>query len=165
MVTALIRFVRLLSTSINFPLSKDEYANHVELRLLLFGCLDDAAPPLLWLLPKLENDTSWKQGILAAASPWELYFEATSGKHGGPKLNPNPPKDGITAGEGGMRNLRGDWPSSISAGGAGAARRRPLGVPAAVCIAARDGMAVMERSGGPSRTGVARVGGDVGLAG
>ena len=39
------------------------------------------------------------------------------------------------------------------------------GVPAAVCIAARDGMAVMERSGGHSRTGVARVCGDLRLSG
>ena len=78
-------------------------------------------------------------------------------------LSPNPPKDGITAGERGMRNLR----RAI-----GRTRFRQVepersavalwGVPAAVCIAARDGMAVMERSGGHSRTVVARVGGDVG---
>ncbi len=81
-------------------------------------------------------------------------------------LIPNPPKDGITAGERGMRNL---------GRAIGRTRFRQVeperpavalwGVPAAVCIAARDGMAVMERSGGHSRTVVARVGGDVGLAG
>ena len=81
-------------------------------------------------------------------------------------LTPNPPKDGITAGERGMRNL---------GRAIGRTRFRQVeperpavalwGVPAAVCIAARDGMAVMERSGGHSRTVVARVGGDVQLAG
>ena len=86
-LSALLRLSRLLSASVGFPLSREEYAGHVELRLFLFGCLEEAAQPLLWLLAKLEGDSGWKRDILAAASSWEAQFEAISGIHGSPRTS------------------------------------------------------------------------------
>ena len=80
--TAVARFARMLPESLNFPLSKEEYSNHVELRLLLFGCLEDSAPVLLWWLSKLEPDPDWRRDILAASEPWEYHFEHTAVIHG-----------------------------------------------------------------------------------
>ena len=82
MTTAVGRFARMLSESLDFPLSKEEHPNHVELRLLLFGCLEDSAPVLLWWLGKLESDPEWKRDILAASEPWELAFEHIATMHG-----------------------------------------------------------------------------------
>ena len=48
---------------------------HVELRLLLFGCLEHSARALLWWLAKLEADPDWRRDLLAAAEPWEFHFE------------------------------------------------------------------------------------------
>ncbi len=39
LTTTVARLARMLSESIGFPLSREEYSKHVELRLLLFGCL------------------------------------------------------------------------------------------------------------------------------
>lgn len=82
MTTAVRRFARVLSESLDFPLSNEEHPNHVELRLLLFGCLEDSAPVLLWWLGKLESDPEWKRDILAASEPWELAFEHIATMHG-----------------------------------------------------------------------------------
>lgn len=78
---AVARFARMLSESLDFPLSRKENPNHVELRLLLFGCLEDSAPVLLWWLSKLEPDPVWRQDILAASEPWEYHFEHTAVIH------------------------------------------------------------------------------------
>ncbi len=80
--TAVARFARMLSESLDFPLSREEYSNHVELRLLLFGCLEDSAPVLLWWLSKLEPDPDWRRDIQAASEPWEYHFEHTAVIHG-----------------------------------------------------------------------------------
>ena len=80
--TALARFTRMLSESLNFSLSREENSNHVELRLLLFGCLEDSAPVLLWWLSKQEPDPEWRRDILAASEPWEFHFEHTAVMHG-----------------------------------------------------------------------------------
>ena len=81
MTNAVGHLTRLLSESIGFPLSKEEHSNHVELRLLLFGCLEDSAPVLLWWLAKSETDPEWKRDILAAAEPWEIHFEHIAAIH------------------------------------------------------------------------------------
>ena len=47
-LTAAMRFGRMLSESTGFTLSREKYAGHVELRLLLFGCLEHSAQVLLW---------------------------------------------------------------------------------------------------------------------
>ena len=80
--TAVARFARMLSESLDFPLSRDEFSNHVELRLLLFGCLEDSAPVLLWWMSKLELDPQWRRDILAASEPWEFHFEHAAVIHG-----------------------------------------------------------------------------------
>ena len=80
--TAVVRFARMLSDSLDFPLSREDSPNHVELRLLLFGCLEDSAPVLLWWLNKLEPDPDWRRDILAASEPWEFHFEHTTVIHG-----------------------------------------------------------------------------------
>ena len=80
-LTAAMRFARMLSGSTGFPLSREEYAGHVELRLLLFGCLEHSAPVLLWWLAKLEADPDWRRDLLAAAEPWELHFEHIAAMH------------------------------------------------------------------------------------
>ena len=85
MVTTVIRFARLLTESLNFPLSSKDNPNHVELRLLVFGCLEDSAPVLLWLLAKLETDSEWRQDILAASRPWEIAFRRIAERYGGPR--------------------------------------------------------------------------------
>ena len=82
MTTAVGRFARMLSESLDFPLSDAEHPNHVELRLLLLGCLEDSAPVLLWWLGKLESDQDWKRDILAAGEPWELGFAHITTMHG-----------------------------------------------------------------------------------
>ena len=79
--TAAMRFARMLSESIGFPLSREEYAGHVELRLLLFGCLEHSAQVLLWWLAKQETDPDWRQDLLAAAEPWEFHFEHIAAIH------------------------------------------------------------------------------------
>ena len=85
MVSGIGHLARLLLDSIGFPLSREEHPNHVELRLFLYGCLEEAAPSLLWHLSQLEDDPGWKSDILAAASPWEIHFEAVSTLSGGPE--------------------------------------------------------------------------------
>ena len=80
-LTAAMRFARTLSESIGFPLSREEYAGHVESRLLLFGCLEHSAQVLLWWLAKLEADHDWRRDLLAAAEPWELHFEHIAAMH------------------------------------------------------------------------------------
>ena len=80
-LTAAMRFARMLSESIGFPLSREEYAGHVELRLLLFGCLEDSAQVLLLWLAKLEADPDWRRDLLAAAEPWEYHFEHIAAMH------------------------------------------------------------------------------------
>ena len=80
-LTAAMRFARMLSESIGFPLSREEYAGHVELRLLLFGCLEHSAQVLLWWLAKLEADLDWRRDLLAAAEPWEFHFEHVAVMH------------------------------------------------------------------------------------
>ena len=82
MTTAVGRFARMLSESLDFPLSNEEHPNNVELRLLLFGCLEDSARVLLWWLGKLESDPEWKRDILAASEPWEFGFEHIAAMHG-----------------------------------------------------------------------------------
>ena len=80
-LTAAMRFARMLSESIGFPLSREEYAGQVELRLLLFGCLEHSAQVLLWWLAKLEADPDWRRDLLAAAEPWEFHFEHIAVMH------------------------------------------------------------------------------------
>ena len=81
MTTTVARFARMLSDSLDFPLSNAEHPKHVELRLLIFGCLEDSAPVLLWWLGKLETDPEWKRDILAASEPWEFHFEHAAAVH------------------------------------------------------------------------------------
>ena len=80
-LTAALRFSRTLSESIDFPLSQKESEGHVELRLLLFGSLEDPASVLLWWLSKIETDPDWRRDLMAAAEPWEFHFELASAAH------------------------------------------------------------------------------------
>ena len=80
-LTAAMRFAQMLSESIGFPLSREESAGYVELRLLLFGCLEHSAQVLLWRLAKLEADPDWRRDLLAAAEPWEFHFEHIAAMH------------------------------------------------------------------------------------
>lgn len=79
---ALIRFARtLLAFFDDLPPPADERSKQAELRLLLFGCLEDSARPLLWLLSNLESDESWKNDLIAASFPWEAHFEIVAAQH------------------------------------------------------------------------------------
>ena len=80
-LTAAMRFAQMLSESIGFPLSREESAGYVELRLLLFGCLEHSAQVLLWRLAQLETNPDWRRDLLAAAEPWEFYFENITAMH------------------------------------------------------------------------------------
>ena len=82
LTTTVARLARMLSESIGFPLSREEYSKHVELRLLLFGCLEDSAQVLLCRLAKSEADPDWRRDLLAAAEPWESHFEHIAATHG-----------------------------------------------------------------------------------
>ena len=82
MTMAVARFARMLSESLNFALSGEKSPNYVELRLLLFGCLEDSAPVLLWWLSRLEPDPDWRRDILAASEPGKFHFEHTAVIHG-----------------------------------------------------------------------------------
>ena len=76
-----VRLARTLSASIGFPLSREDHAGSVELRLLLFGTLEDSAPVLLWWLAKLESDPEWTEALLAAGEPWQFHFEHMAAMH------------------------------------------------------------------------------------
>ena len=76
-----VRLARTLSASIGFPLSREDHAGSVELRLLLFGTLEDSAPVLLWWLAKLESDPEWTEVLLAAGEPWPSHFEHMAAMH------------------------------------------------------------------------------------
>lgn len=76
-----VRLARTLSASMGFPLSREEHAGSVELRLLLFGALEDSAPILLWWLAKLETDPDWTAVLLAAREPWQFHFEHMAAMH------------------------------------------------------------------------------------
>ena len=84
-------------------------------------------------------------------------------------LNPNPPKDTDgrreDSGRGWVRELQGRWPGVGVDGRSADGLQSPHRAPKALCGScdARDGERI--RSRGLSRTGVARVCGDVGLAG
>ena len=85
MVKTVIRFAHLLSESLNFPLSREDNPNHVELNLLVLGCLADSAPVLLWRLAKLETDSEWRQDIISASGPWDIAFRRIAGRYSGPR--------------------------------------------------------------------------------
>ena len=76
-----VRLARTLSASIGFPLSREDHAGWVELRLLLFGTLEDSASVLLWWLAKLEPDPEWAGVLLAAGEPWQFHFEHMAAMH------------------------------------------------------------------------------------
>lgn len=79
---ALMRFARTLMAFFDdLPLVADGRSHQTELRLLLFGCLDDSARPLLQLLSNLESDESWKNDLIAASFPWEPHFEIVAAQH------------------------------------------------------------------------------------
>ena len=74
---------RLLSESVNFSLSRQETDNQVEMGILIYGCLDEAASVLLWWLSKFETDPQWKLDIVSAGEPWEVRFAQIAGRHSG----------------------------------------------------------------------------------
>ena len=76
-----VRLARTLSESIGFSLSREDHAGLVELRLLLFGALEDSAPVLLWWLARLEPDPEWTKVLLAAGEPWQFHFEHMAAMH------------------------------------------------------------------------------------
>ena len=75
------RLARTLSESIGFSLSREDHAGQVELRLFLFGTLEDSAPVLLWWLAKMESDPGWREVLLAAGEPWQFHFEHMAAMH------------------------------------------------------------------------------------
>lgn len=78
-----IRLARLLYESINFSLSRQEADNQVELGILIYGCLEEAASVLLWWLSKFETDPQWKLDIVSAGEPWEIRFAQIAGRNSG----------------------------------------------------------------------------------
>ena len=79
---ALIRLARTLSAFFSdSPSTADKRANQANSRLLLLGCLEESARPLLWLLSKLESDEGWKKDLTAASFPWEYHFESVAMEH------------------------------------------------------------------------------------
>lgn len=79
---ALIRFARTLSAFFaDSPSTADKRAGQANSRLLLLGCLEESAPPLLWLLSNLESDEGWKKDLTAASFPWEYHFGSVAMEH------------------------------------------------------------------------------------
>lgn len=79
---ALIRLARTLSAFFADSASTaDKRASQANSRLLLFGCLEESARPLLWLLSNLESDEGWKKDLIAASFPWEYHFESVAMEH------------------------------------------------------------------------------------
>ena len=79
---ALIRFARTLAAFFtDSPSTVDASASQANSRLLLLGCLEESARPLLWLLSNLERDEGWKKDLTAASFPWEYHFEGVAMEH------------------------------------------------------------------------------------
>lgn len=79
---ALIRFARTLMAFFDdLQPAADGRSGQAALRLLLFGCLDASARPLLQLLSNLESDENWKNDLIAASFPWEAHFEIVAAQH------------------------------------------------------------------------------------